>query len=168
MRGFLLTAALVVGTAGAAGANQYAARYTPALLNMQGTCVDFVLRKVNDGSKLAKSGLAVTRKSKKKTVYKGKAGLGGALDTVYSVVLGENKKGVRGCTASVIRTNYKTGRIVYNAALNDLRKRGGKLVGAPSGGNYSYTHFQFGQTVIQVKASFSSNSLVMNYYIPRN
>ncbi len=148
-------------------AENFAARHTPAALRMQQTCVDYVLGKVDDGSALAAAGLAITRQSKKKTIYKGNAGLEGVFDTVYSVDMGENARGVRGCRLYVVRTDYDTARVVFNAMLNDLSKRGGKLVGQPSSGGFTYHQFAFGQTIIQAKSSFASNSLIIDYYIPR-
>ena len=166
MRHFLLTLA-VLATSGAAAADQYSARYTPVVVQMQRTCSDYIQRKVNDGSKLAQSGLTVKRKTKKKTVYEGKAGLRANLDTVYSFELGENNRGVRGCRIAIARTDYTIARKVHGAALADMQKIGGKPVAAPKGGNSSYHRFAFGQTVIQVKSVFTANSLIMDYYIPR-
>ncbi|MEZ5754238.1 MAG: hypothetical protein R3D90_05525 [Paracoccaceae bacterium] len=129
--------------------------------------MDYVLRKVDDGSALAAAGLAITRQTKKKTIYKGKAGLGGAFDTVYSVDMGENARGVRGCRLYVVRTDYDTARVVFNAMLDDLTKRGGKLVGRPAGGFSTYHQFAFGQTIIQTTSAYGSNALTIDYYIPR-
>ncbi|MFD2172621.1 hypothetical protein [Rhodobacter lacus] len=166
MRRLLLSLALAL-VPGWAAADQYAARYTPVMLQMQKTCVDFVLHKVNDGANLAQAGLAMTRQTKRKTIYEAKAGLRANFDTVYSIELGENNRGVRGCRIEVIRTEYDTARAVFDAALRDMAKKGGKSVGAPSGGDFSYQRFAFGATVIQVKSVFSANSLIMDYYIPR-
>ncbi|NBR90243.1 MAG: hypothetical protein EBS68_10065 [Rhodobacteraceae bacterium] len=168
MRCVTLSLAIALSSLGAiASANEFAARYTPAALQMQKTCVDYVLRKVNDGAALSKIGLATTRQTKKKTVYQGKADLGSTFDTVYSVDMGENARGVRGCRAQVIRTDYETSRIVFNAMIKDLSKQGGRLVGAPSGGNYTYHQFAFGQTVVQAKSIHAGNALTIDYYIPR-
>ena len=164
-RPLFLSLVLLLSTgAGTSKADDFAAAYAPVALQMQKTCVDYVLRKVNDGSTLSKVGLVATRKSKRKVVYKGKADLGGTFNIVYSAELAENNRGVRGCRAMAIRTDYDSARRVMGALLHDLEQQGGRLVAQPPGGFYSVYRFAFGQ-IVQAKASFASNSLIVDYYL---
>ena len=153
----------------AAAADTYAKHQTPVVLAMQNTCVDFVIGQVADGSALIRQGFAQKRKTRKRTTYEAKARLPGAsFNTVYNVVLFSGKSGTRACKVALIRTSYESARLVYNSAQAALHKRGGRPVAAPNGGGQSLTRFQLGKTMFQVKSHHTSNSLIMEYYIPRN